>query len=266
MGSLVKGIAPPDFFRYLWLPIGSEGTAMKKELETYQGILIQSDTGLHQQIAALVTEVLPPGASILDWGCGQGALSQRLADLGFRVQAVDLSAADFRASVPFENLDFNDGQQLAAFLRKYESSFDLILGVEVIEHLENPWQYMRNLRHLVKPGGFLLLSTPNITSWVSRVNFFFRGRFHQFEDADRAYGHIAPIAQDELTIICEKLGLRIVKFQPGGRLPRFWPVKNPRRMIEHLFGFLGTFFMTGYWRGWCLIALIERPGEETPDD
>jgi len=229
-----------------------------KPLRYYKDICIMSDTGLHDQLATIVDGILAKGSKILDFGAGEGALSQRLYDMGYQVYSVDIDQEKFRARTEFERLNFDNPGDISSFVRKHRESFDLVLGIEVIEHIENPWQLIRDLRDLVKLGGWILISTPNITSWFSRVNFFFKGHFHQFEDTDRHYGHISPISVDELKLICERSGLLIEEIVPGGWLPRLWLNRSPKALLFNLFGFIGSFFMKGAWDGWCLIALIKK--------
>lgn len=230
-----------------------------KPIEYYNGIRMKADTGLHAQIARLVGQHLSPPALVLDFGCGSGALSQRLADAGYDLLSVDVDTESFVANTPFEQLDFNDAAAVSEFISRNADRFDLIIGVEVIEHVENPWQYVRDLRRLARPGGYVLISTPNVTSWYSRISFLRTGRLHQFGDNDREYGHINPVAEDELRLIAERSGLLTVALLPGGWLPRLWIARNIRGLFWNLMGFIGTFRMGGTWDGWCLIGFFQRP-------
>ncbi len=229
-----------------------------KPVQYYKDLRVMADTGLHDQLATIVDSILPKRSRILDFGAGEGALSQRLDDMGYQVYSVDVDQEKFKARTEFRKVNFNNPDDLSSFIREHWESFDLVLGIEVIEHLENPWKFIRDLRNLVKKGGWVLISTPNIASWFSRVKFFFLGRFHQFEDGDRHYGHINPISEDELKLICETSGLLIEKMIPGGWLPRLWLNRSPTVFLLNLFGFLGSFFMKGIWDGWCLIALLKK--------
>ena len=194
----------------------------------------------------------------MDFGAGEGALSQRLADQNYEVFSVDIDKNNFKAKTTFLQLDFNKSNDIQNFINENIEKYDLVLGIEVIEHVENPWEYLRNLKRMVKPGGYILISTPNITSWYSRLNFLLRGRFHQFEDHDRDYGHINPIALDELLYIAKNLDLNTVKASPGRFLPRLWLFPSFKGMILNVIGFLSSFFMRGIKNGWCLISLFRK--------
>ena len=189
-----------------------------KPAQYYRGIRVKADLGLHDDVVSKLVPQLKAGSKVLDFGCGEGALSQRLADIGADVLAVDVDRDAFKASTPFVRVDFNDSSDVSRFIEGHRSVFDIVLGVEVIEHVENRWQYMRDLGSLVRVGGFVLVSTPNVTSWYSRINFLFRGRLHQFEDADREYGHINPVAADELRLIAEKSGMDVISFGARRRI------------------------------------------------
>lgn len=242
-------------------------TIETKKIKYYKGIRIKADWGLHEQIADICVKYLVKDTKILDFGCGEGALSQRLYDIGqtrkksqrgWEVTSVDVNAKDFKANTKFIQLDFNNKEMVSKFIAENEEKYDLVLGIEVIEHIENRWEYIRNLKKLSKHRGWIIVSTPNITSWYSRVQFFFNGRFHQFGNDDRHYGHINPIAADELAYIVEKCNMKIVKIEEGGYLPRLWIRKYYRETLKNLFGFIWSFAMKGLFRGWCIIVLINN--------
>ena len=128
----------------------------QKNLEYYKGLLIKADCGLHNDIANVIKNALPEGGKILDFGAGEGALSARLHDLGYQVVAVDKDSASFRCqSVDFYTVDFDSTQDLSRFVVSHLETFDGVLGVEVIEHVEDQWQFVRQLKSMLKPGGLL---------------------------------------------------------------------------------------------------------------
>ena len=68
------------------------------------------------------------------------------------------------------------------------------LNTEVIEHLENPWFFMRELYRITEPGGVVIISTPNLSSVYVRAWYALTGRLYNFLDsAYQNIGHITPI-------------------------------------------------------------------------
>lgn len=163
----------------------------------YEGIPIFAAPGLHELATERLAAVLPdPHAQLLELGAGAGALSQRLTDCGYRVCASDLFDANFtpRDRIPFVALDLNQ-----PFATQLQSSFDAIVALELIEHLENPRHFFRQCRQLLGPGGHLVVSTPNLANPVSQAMFLREGVFQWFRETDyQEQGHIMPLAPQVL--------------------------------------------------------------------
>lgn len=118
----------------------------------------------HRIVLSLVNG--EPCGRALDLGAGQGALSQALKERGFEVTAADVNAEQFRAAgVEFAKLDLN---KLLPFP---DQSFNVVLAVEILEHLEAPRAVVREIFRILKPGGLAVVTTPNITSIPSRILF-----------------------------------------------------------------------------------------------
>jgi SAM-dependent methyltransferase len=113
---------------------------------------------------------LPRGARILDAPCGEGELAGELLRMGFDLVAADVTEA--ARAVLGDKLRIVD---LDGPLPWPDNSFDLVLCVEGIEHLQNPFACLSELRRIVRPKGLLLLTTPNTTSIRSRVRFLGSG-------------------------------------------------------------------------------------------
>ena len=130
-------------------------------------------------------------ARVLEFVAGSGAMSLRLADLGFQVTASDLFPESFKPSnVPFVAADLN-----GAFAVQWPQGFDAVMALEIVEHLENPRDVLRQIRALLPAGGQLVLSTPNIANPVSQALFLRRGQFQWFRDIDyREQGHVTPLS------------------------------------------------------------------------
>ena len=231
-----------------------------KKLDYYKGLLIKADLGLHAQVASRLAQLQPAPAQVLDFGAGEGALSLRLADAGYQVTAVDIDEQSFKCpKANFVPLDFNSKSAVDAFVAANQARYDVVLGIEVIEHIENPWEYVRSLASMLRPGGIILITTPNITSWLSRFRFLFAGRFQHFGEAALSYGHIAPITPWELELILKRSGLTESAIVSAGTLPPVFFTGFDQVLLANIFMLLLRPFMKGLVDGWCILATGRKP-------
>jgi SAM-dependent methyltransferase len=125
--------------------------------------------GLHDAgFAALERELLsrPAAPRVLDIGCATGALLARLRERGWNTCGVEISPSaeyaragrglDVRSQALAENNFPPDG-------------FDLILASHLIEHLNDPASFVREVYRILRPGGHFLVSTPNISGFQARL-------------------------------------------------------------------------------------------------
>lgn len=165
--------------------------------------------GTHDAVLELIRRLLPAPASVLDLAAGQGAFSVKLRDLGHNVRAVDVSRDNWKAAdIPLveANLDSEFALSISPGAR-----FDAIAAIEIIEHLENPFRFIRECAKLLKPGGLLFLTSPNVEAVSSRVMFLYTGRligFGAYETVRPA--HITPIFKWKLDMMLDEAGLEIV--------------------------------------------------------
>lgn len=231
----------------------------RKKAEFYKGLLIKADLGLHEQIAEKIQSEVSLGGKILDLGAGEGALSARLSDLGFQVTAADKDQDNFKCmQANFSRINFDSPEEVAKFVAQHEEEFDAVLGIEVIEHVQDQWQYVRQLMRMAKKGGLVLITTPNTASWISRLLFFFTGRFHQFADGDLSYGHINPISPWELELILRESGASQVSILPSGTLPPIYITGLNKLTILNLLILPIRPVMSGILDGWCVMATARK--------
>lgn len=124
----------------------------------------------------------PPGAkplaglSILDLGCGGGLVSVPLARLGARVTGVDASpdaiaAASAYAAEAGLSIDYRVGT-VEALTDELAGKFDLVLALEIVEHVADVAAFLGACAALVRPGGKLIVSTLNRTAKARALGIF----------------------------------------------------------------------------------------------
>ena len=178
----------------------------------YHGIRMMSAAGVHEEVERLALKRFPADVRattrVLDLGAGQGALAQRLIDAGFtNLTAWELDPDRFVAEgATLRAVDLNE-----PFPADAAGGFELVTAVEVIEHLENLYAFMREVAGVLSPDGVLLLTTPNVESTLSRLKFLLKGELRWFgEDDYKAWGHVQPITSWQLDKALRQSGLRIL--------------------------------------------------------
>ena len=149
--------------------------------------------GLHQFVGdSIICKFVRPGLKAIDLGSGGRAMAERMQSLGCDVIAADITANGYEARVPHVEIDFNQSD-FASILGV--NKYGLITAIEVIEHLENPISFLRNIRRMLSAGGVAVISTPNVDSLPARLRFFLNGTIRMMDDQGEPT-HISPIFFD----------------------------------------------------------------------
>jgi len=137
---------------------------------------------------------------VLDAGAGDGGLTKHLVKQFSDVEACDiLQKSAFKCDCDYKNVNLNQKWPYK------DKSFDVVCLVEVIEHVENPWHTIREAKRVLKKGGTLVMTTPNVMNLLSRVTFLLKGRFFCFGvDEFKINHHLNPITWYELEIILKQ--------------------------------------------------------------
>jgi SAM-dependent methyltransferase len=125
---------------------------------------------------------IPNGARCLDVGCGDGrCVGLWLHERGREYVGVDVSAAAIRRarSLGLDARQIDD----ATSLPFDNDTFDAVVCIEVLEHLFQPQVAASEIRRVLKPGGVLLATVPNIAYWRRRVDLALLGRWHPLGDS-----------------------------------------------------------------------------------
>ncbi|MFJ6025198.1 bifunctional 2-polyprenyl-6-hydroxyphenol methylase/3-demethylubiquinol 3-O-methyltransferase UbiG [Brevundimonas sp. NPDC092305] len=107
------------------------------------------------------------GLTLLDIGCGGGLIAEPMRRMGFQVTAVDASSENIGTARAHAEQSGLDIAYRAATVEQLEAEgagpFDVVLTMEVIEHVADPEAFIRCCSRLVKPGGMMIVATLNRT-------------------------------------------------------------------------------------------------------
>jgi len=107
------------------------------------------------------------GLSLVDIGCGGGLLCEPMRRLGATVTGIDAAAGNIEVAALHagkQGLAIDYRQSTAEALAAAGTQFDVVLALEIVEHVADPDLFLRSCSRLVKPGGLLFLSTLNRTA------------------------------------------------------------------------------------------------------
>lgn len=161
-------------------------------------------------------------ARVLEYGAVPPLMTAALMDLGYRVQAVDLAPERFSAAIRRLGLDVRRCNVESEAVPFAAESFDLVLFSELFEHLRiDPIFTLGEAHRVLRPGGLLLLSTPNLRSFRGLRNLLVRnlghassgGVYEQYEKL-RTLGHMGHVREyttREVVEFLERIGFGVDK-------------------------------------------------------
>jgi len=174
----------------------------------------RSQKRIHQDILNLVScfSLIKKNMKILDVACGTGVLTEKLLSiypyLSHHVYMIDIE----ELTVPLDGAYFIRGN-LNSTIELEDNLFDLIISTETIEHLYNPHGFLKELSRVLKQGGRLIITTPNIHNIFSRALFLFTGDLQWFRrwSMYQPGGHIWPLYEMTLELLLKKNKFKIIK-------------------------------------------------------
>lgn len=163
----------------------------------------------------LLNEVLPAGAKVLDVAAAQGNFSIALAEAGYEVTWNDLRedlAEYVERKRELGSIAYAPGD---VFSLGFSEEFDCVLVTEIIEHVSHPDQFLKTVAQMVKPGGYVIMTTPNGAYLRNQLPKFSEcpdpEKFESIQFGPNAEDHIFLLWPEEIPWLAEQAGLILEK-------------------------------------------------------
>ena len=200
-------------------------------MRTYSDQMASAGTSQDEIVEGVLAASHPaPHLRWLDIGCGRGDLLRKIRDTWepanlYGIDPIDWLDQDLKNDVNFQAVAAEQAGDLPVA--------DRVFLVEAIEHLEAPWSALRQAARLVAPGGWLVVSTPNLATLRHRLELGLRGQLTSFRPDNRP--HLSPalphvteriLAEEDLAIDPPSFtGADVISFTKG----RVWPASVRKR-------------------------------------
>ncbi len=183
-------------------------------------------------------KLLPGGDSILDIGCGEDLTLMPLWNKYREVYGIDISKPRIErlrkqfGNNPAVHLSVEDVNNKLSF---EDASFDTIIAIAVLEHIFDPYHFMKESYRLLKPGGYLVVHVPNI-AWLGNRIRLLMGKLPVTSTGEGwDGGHLHYFTTASLKELFQKEDFEITRIAYGGPSRRFWG-----SLLSELFLIAGT--------------------------
>jgi SAM-dependent methyltransferase len=189
---------------------------------------------IYRAVADAISDRHSGGGVLVDVGCGAGNLWRYLGPRFDRYVGVDVVRYDgLPDEAEFYRIDLDTGGAPLT-----DACGDVVVAVETIEHLENPRAFVRELTRLARPGGWVVVTTPNQLSLLSKMTLVLKNEFNAFRSGSYP-AHLTALLEVDLLRIGAECGWldSEVAYTCSGRIPgtaRHWPRWLSRRVPRAL--------------------------------
>ena len=213
------------------------GNASFTETQATRGVRVPDSEGYYEHarpdIVDLVARFSPrPLPRVLDLGCAAGRLGEALKATGTPSIMDGIELSESVAVEARERLDHVWVGDLATFdWKQVDTTYDVLIAADVLEHLPDPWQTLRHLRRVLAPDGRIIASVPNIRYWKVIADLLFRGEFRYVDAGVLDRTHLRFFTRSSLMSLFATTGYRVDYLSPKTVERRGW-----RRAIMVLAG------------------------------
>ncbi len=174
-------------------------------------------------------------AKIIDIGCGHGSVSHELVKQGYQVYGMEINE-DAIKSLKKKKINVIKCDITKPF--NLEKQFDIVLLLDVLEHVFDPLSLINEVLKILKVGGYIIISVPLYFDLIDRIRILFTGSIISYDNLcygkanyikfrSYNYDHIRFFRPKDIFEICKsfKLHIEMIKYNPIfgiGRLSAFF--------------------------------------------
>ncbi|ODS40492.1 hypothetical protein BEH94_06710 [Candidatus Altiarchaeales archaeon WOR_SM1_SCG] len=188
---------------------------------------------------------VPKNTYALDYGCGWGQFSKFMREKGCKVDGIDLS----QNAINIANLVYSGDENLKFEVKNIreikDEKYDVVVSNEVIEHTHNPGNYVKECNRVLRDGGILIISLPNIitpkfflSTLVYNHEKFKKLNRDMLNDYDKAHHHIQAWDPETFCRFLSTLGFEYIdhEFMEGLPFPycNYWRFGSKIPLLKNL--------------------------------
>lgn len=208
-------------------------------------------------------EILPRKQKILEVGCGSGCFLKLAQAQGHDVRGLDINETAV-AAAKGDGLRV-DCEELSEYAKEREAQYDCLCAFQLLEHLQDPLEFLQDALKVVKPGGLLLLATPNAESFLRyqytlldmpphHMTQWSLGSYRFLETVlpvSLQSAHFEPLAEEHLPHYARSTAKHISqRFRVGSKL-----VKS---LVRKSIGLVDALGMRRCFRGQCMFVVFQK--------
>jgi 2-polyprenyl-3-methyl-5-hydroxy-6-metoxy-1,4-benzoquinol methylase len=166
------------------------------------------------------------GGWLLDVGCGEGLFLHLAKENGWQISGTELSSYAAGYASNSLKVDIFCGEILdAGFPRDF---FDVVTMWHVLEHVKDPKAYLREVRHILKHEGLLVIAVPNVNAMIMQIAYRIakRRRLKLFSKEEKEV-HLYHFAVDTIRAYLEKTGFECLRLSPD-----FGIIEGSKKLIN----------------------------------
>lgn len=153
------------------------------------------------------------GGNLLDVGCGEGTFLQLAKENGWKTSGTEVSSYAARYAANVSGADIFCGELPDA--RYPENSFDVVTMWHVLEHVRDPKRYLKEIHHILKPDGLLVMAVPNLNDLVMQITYrIIKRRKMKLFSKDEKEVHLYHFSAETIKAYLDKTGFECLTLSP----------------------------------------------------